>query len=145
MKKAPVLLLGKSTSALDAESEGLRWQALDRMADQRTTIVIAHRLATVQKAELLLSYHPTTLQPLSSCHGKRPQRQTHLHSDLTQGAGLYARFAALQFSRRHGRQSRLADSCTRRGVGFPKGPRRRPYVSCLKRRPTITGGHANYN
>jgi len=54
VKNAPVLRLDKATSALDAESERLGRQALDRMADQRTTIVIAHRLATVQKADSIV-------------------------------------------------------------------------------------------
>ena len=54
VKNAPVLLLDKATSALDAESERPGRQALDRMADQRTTIVIAHRLATVQKADRIV-------------------------------------------------------------------------------------------
>jgi ABC-type transport system involved in cytochrome bd biosynthesis fused ATPase/permease subunit len=50
VKNAPVLLLDKATSTPDAESERLARQALDRMADQRTTIVNAHRLVTMQKA-----------------------------------------------------------------------------------------------
>ena len=54
VKNAPVLLLDKATSALDAENERPGRQALDRMADQRTTIVIAHRLATVQKADRIV-------------------------------------------------------------------------------------------
>jgi ATP-binding cassette subfamily B protein len=54
VKNAPVLLLDKATSALDCESERLGRQALDRMADQRTTIVIAYRLATVQKADRIV-------------------------------------------------------------------------------------------
>ena len=89
MLNAPVLLLDKATSARDAESERLGRQALDRVADQRTTIVIAHWLATVQNGG-------------PHCrHGKRPHRRTGLHWDLAQGIGCYARFAALQFSRRH--------------------------------------------
>ena len=54
VKNAPVLLLDKATSALDAESERPGRQALDRMADQRTTIVIAHRLATAQKVHRIV-------------------------------------------------------------------------------------------
>ena len=89
MLNAPVLLLDEATSARDAESERLGQQALDRVADQRTTIVIAHWLATVQNGGPYCR------------HGKRPHRRTGLHWDLAQGIGLYARFAALQFSRRH--------------------------------------------
>lgn len=96
VKNAPVLLLDKAISALDAESERLGRQALDRTADQRTTIVIAHRLATVQKAERIV------------VREKRPHRRTGVHSDLTQGTGLYARFAALQFSRRPGEDGKAA-------------------------------------
>jgi ATP-binding cassette, subfamily B, bacterial len=84
VKNAPGLLLDKATSARDAESERLGRQALDRVADQRTTIVIAHRLATVQNGGPYCR------------HGKRPHRRTGLHSDLTQGTGLYARFAATE-------------------------------------------------
>ena len=54
VKNAPVLLLDKATSALDTENERPGRQALDRMADQRTTIVIAHRLAAVQKADRIV-------------------------------------------------------------------------------------------
>jgi ATP-binding cassette subfamily B protein len=94
VKKAPVLLLDKATSALDAESERLGRQALDRTADQRTTI--AHRFATAQKADRIVVMK------------KLPHRRTGLHSDLTQGTGLYARFAALQFSRRLGEDGKAA-------------------------------------
>ena len=54
VKNAPVLLLDKATSALDTENERPGRQALDRMADQRTTIVIAHRLATAQKVHRIV-------------------------------------------------------------------------------------------
>ena len=54
VKNAPVLLLDKAACALDTENERPGRQALDRMADQRTTIVIAHRLATVQKADRIV-------------------------------------------------------------------------------------------
>ena len=54
LKNAPVLLLDEATSALDAESERLVLQALDRLAGQRTTIVIAHRLATVRRADRIV-------------------------------------------------------------------------------------------
>jgi ATP-binding cassette subfamily B protein len=72
VKNAPVLLLDKATSALDCEGERLGRQALDRMADQRTTIVIAYRLATVQKADRIVVME----------NGRIVEQV--LHSDLTQ-------------------------------------------------------------
>jgi len=54
VKNAPVLLLDKAACALDTENERPGRQALDRMADQRTTIVIAHRLATAQKVHRIV-------------------------------------------------------------------------------------------
>ncbi|MGO7209423.1 ATP-binding cassette domain-containing protein, partial [Rhizobium ruizarguesonis] len=54
LKNAPVLLLDEATSALDAESETLVQKALDGLVDGRTTLVIAHRLATVLKADRIL-------------------------------------------------------------------------------------------
>jgi ATP-binding cassette subfamily B protein len=107
VKNAPVLLLDKATSALDAESEQLGRQALDRMADQRTTIVIAHRLATGQKADRIVFME----------NGRSVE--TGLHSDLTQGCPV--RSPAIPPPSWRGRQSRLVDSCTGTGVGFPEG------------------------
>ncbi|MEM7566598.1 MAG: ABC transporter transmembrane domain-containing protein, partial [Pseudomonadota bacterium] len=54
LKDAPILLLDEATSSLDAESEALVQQALDRLMDGRTTLIIAHRLATVLKADRIL-------------------------------------------------------------------------------------------
>ena len=107
VKNVPVLLIDKATSALDAENERLGWQPLDRMADQCPTIVCS-------------SAHHRAKSGPHCCHGKRRQRRTGLHSDLTQGIGLYARFAALQFSRRHGEDGKAASLIV---AGFPKGTR----------------------
>ena len=122
-------LVGVATLA-DAESEQLGRQALDRMADQRTTIVIAHRLATAQKADRIVVME-----------NGRSVEQVCIRTSRKD-----ARFAALQFNRRHGEDGKAASLIVAgTGVGFPKGTQTRSYVSCLRRRPTITGGHANYN
>ena len=86
LKDPAVLLLDEATSALDAQSERLVQQALDRLMQQRTTLVIAHRLATVQKADRILVID----------RGRIVARGTH-RALLAEPEGLYARLAALQF------------------------------------------------
>ena len=54
LKDAPILLLDEATSALDAQSEQLVQEALDRLSSGRTTLVVAHRLSTIQKADLII-------------------------------------------------------------------------------------------
>ncbi len=81
-----ILLLDEATSALDAESELAVQQALDRLMHKRTTLVIAHRLATVQKADRIVVID----------HG-RVVDVGH-HTDLVRRGGLYARLAELQFN-----------------------------------------------
>jgi ATP-binding cassette subfamily B protein len=85
LKDAPILLLDEATSALDAESELQVQRALEHAMKGRTTIVIAHRLATVQKADRILV--------LSG--GRIIQEGTH--RDLAAAGGLYARLSELQF------------------------------------------------
>jgi ATP-binding cassette subfamily B protein len=85
LRDAPILLLDEATSALDAESERLVQQALERLMKDRTTLVIAHRLATVRAADRIVVMD----------EGKIVEEGTH--SQLQAGGGLYARLAALQF------------------------------------------------
>lgn len=87
LKDAPVLLLDEATSALDAESETLVQKALDGLMKDRTTIVIAHRLATVLKADRIVVME----------NGHIVEQGTH-HS-LAADDGLYAKLARLQFDR----------------------------------------------
>ena len=85
LKDTPVLLLDEATSALDAESETLVQQALDRLMENRTTIVIAHRLATVLKADRILVMDS----------GKIVEEGNH--KSLVNKDGIYAKLARLQF------------------------------------------------
>ncbi|MGG2475593.1 ATP-binding cassette domain-containing protein, partial [Rhizobium sp. BR5] len=85
LRNAPILLLDEATSALDAESETLVQKALDELMKTRTTIVIAHRLATVLKADRILVMD----------EGRIIEEGTH--QSLIRQNGLYARLARLQF------------------------------------------------
>jgi ATP-binding cassette subfamily B protein len=85
LKNAPILLLDEATSALDAESETLVQKALDGLMDGRTTVVIAHRLATVLKADRILVMD----------QGRVVEEGTH--QSLIRHGGLYAKLARLQF------------------------------------------------
>ena len=81
-----ILLLDEATSALDAESEQAVQQALDRLKDGRTTLVIAHRLATVQKADRIVVVDQGRVADIGT------------HADLVRRGGLYSRLAELQFN-----------------------------------------------
>ena len=85
LRDAPLLLLDEATSALDAESERLVQDALDRLMEHRTTIVIAHRLATVRAADRIVVMDA----------GRIVEQGTH--ATLSADDGLYARLARLQF------------------------------------------------
>ena len=86
LKDAPLLLLDEATSSLDAESERVVQDALDRAMRGRTTIVIAHRLATVQRADRIFVMD----------HGRIIEQGRH--AELIARGALYARLAALQFA-----------------------------------------------
>ncbi len=88
LRDAPLLLLDEATSALDAESERLVQDALDRLMEHRTTIVIAHRLATVRAADRIVVMDG----------GRIVEEGTH--ASLNARGGLYARLARLQFEDR---------------------------------------------
>lgn len=85
LRDAPILLLDEATSALDAESERLVQEALETLMTNRTTLVIAHRLATVRRADRIVVMDG----------GRIVEEGTH--ETLIRAAGLYARLASLQF------------------------------------------------
>jgi len=85
IRNAPILLLDEATSALDAENERLVQEALERAMSGRTTLVIAHRLATVLRADRIVVMDD----------GKVVEEGTH--AELVAKGGLYARLAELQF------------------------------------------------
>lgn len=86
LRDAPVLLLDEATSALDAESERAVQAAFERLSRGRTTIVIAHRLATVKKADRIVVLEGGRIVAMGS------------HDQLVAEGGLYARLARLQFT-----------------------------------------------
>jgi ATP-binding cassette subfamily B protein len=85
VREAPILLLDEATSALDAENERLVQQALETAMAGRTTLVIAHRLATVLKADRIVVMDDGHVV------------EQGVHADLVESGGLYARLARLQF------------------------------------------------
>ena len=88
LRDAPILLLDEATSALDAESERLVQDALERLMASRTTLVIAHRLATVRAADRIVVMEDGQIVEQGD------------HASLTADGGLYARLASLQFDER---------------------------------------------
>ena len=89
LRDAPILLLDEATSSLDAESELAVQTAVDRLAEDRTTLVVAHRLATVKKADRILVFEGGRIIASGT------------HDTLVSEGGLYARLARLQFTEGH--------------------------------------------
>jgi ATP-binding cassette subfamily B protein len=85
LKNPPILLLDEATSSLDAESERLVQEALEKLMQNRTTIIIAHRLATVLKARRIVVLEEGKIRAVGS------------HAELVKSDPLYSRLAALQF------------------------------------------------
>jgi ATP-binding cassette subfamily B protein len=86
LRNPPLLLLDEATSALDAESERAVQTALEKLSEDRTTLVIAHRLATVKKADRIVVIEDGRIVAEGN------------HDALIAEGGLYARLAALQFT-----------------------------------------------
>lgn len=86
LRDAPVLLLDEATSALDAESERAVQQAVDKLSADRTTLIVAHRLATVKKADRIIVLEAGQVVASGT------------HDELVARGGLYARLARLQFT-----------------------------------------------
>ena len=95
LKNPPLLLLDEATSALDAESERMVQAALESAMKDRTTLVIAHRLSTVQRADRIVVMDGGRIVEIGQ------------HADLSAAGGLYARLAELQFSDGSGQREAL--------------------------------------
>ncbi|MCV6595078.1 MAG: ABC transporter transmembrane domain-containing protein [Silicimonas sp.] len=89
LRDAPILLLDEATSALDAESERAVQQAVETLSRDRTTLVVAHRLATVKQADRILVFDEGRIVASGT------------HDSLVAEGGLYARLARLQFTEGH--------------------------------------------
>src|SRR6201998_2500124 len=85
IRNTPILIMDEPSSGLDAASEKLVFDALDRLMEGKTSIVIAHRLSTIRKADVIFVIDQGTVV------------ETGSHEELMQRGGLYAEFHHLQF------------------------------------------------
>ncbi len=136
LRDAPLLLLDEATSALDAESETLVQTALEELMRHRTTLVIAHRLATVLSCDRILVMD----------QGRIVEQGTH--AELVAANGLYARLARLQFEGAKRREPERRAACCnpvhlwsdRTGEGHALPPRRfRAYAAVARDIPDFAG------
>ena len=89
IRDTPILIMDEPSSGLDAESEKMVFEALDRLMEGRTSIVIAHRLSTIRKADIIFVVNEGTIG------------ETGKHEDLIKLGGVYARFHEIQFAPAH--------------------------------------------
>ncbi|EUJ51886.1 putative ABC lipid transporter [Listeria fleischmannii FSL S10-1203] len=87
LKNPPILILDEATSALDTETERVIQESLDKLADGRTTLIIAHRLATIQHADRIIVVNEEGIKEQGS------------HTELLQQDGVYKRLYEAQFGR----------------------------------------------
>src|SRR5690606_31334322 len=118
LKDAPILILDEATAALDTESERLVQDALERLMPDRTTLVIAHRLSTVEHAD----------QVLVMDEGRIVERGTH--SELLAPGGLYAPRPRMQSRETQGASPRLQGPTPTRPTGPAKHPSRFRCACC---------------
>ena len=85
IRNTPILLLDEPTTGLDAASEKLVFEALDRLMEGKTTIVIAHRLSTIRRADIIFVIKEGSIV------------ESGKHDELLKSGGLYAKFYELQF------------------------------------------------